>query len=277
MIRGFFDDEIQIAIGAAKSGAKRIMHHFAGPSAHQRKASRGEPAGLVTVADMESEQAIIETIRDRFPNDRFLSEEDTTVHVDSVWNASRLWVIDPLDGTNNFAHAIPHFAVSIALWSGGRPVLGVVHAPNTNRWFIAGAGQGAWSNGSRMRVNDHGRLDETMIATGFYYDRGAMMEATLRTIADLFRKDIQGIRRFGAASLDLVGVGMGQFGGYFEYRLSPWDFAASALIVEEAGGRVSDCNGRPLSLHSPNVLATNDRLHASMLEIIQSHWPLRNS
>src|SRR5262249_2850138 len=162
-------------------------------------------------------------------------------------------VVDPLDGTNNFAHRIPHCAVSIAYHRSGQPVCGVIYNPFRDDWHVAVRGKGATHYGRRAEVSDHTRLNEVLVGVGFYYDRGAMMEATLAAIGDLKRRQVHGTRRFGTASLDLCMVGLGQFGAYFEYELSPWDFAAGRLFVEEAGGRVTTARGAPLPLARSSV------------------------
>lgn len=225
---------------------------------------------MLTVADVEAEKAIIESIKSRFPDHEFLAEESAGEKAIDL-QSRNLWVIDPLDGTNNFAHGIPHFAVSIAYYENAKPILGVIHNPISDDWYIAGQGRGAWYNGVQATVNDHRQLSETMIGVGFYYDRGEMMRATLAAVNTLFEQQIHGIRRMGTAALDLVQVGLGRFGGYFEYKLKPWDFAAGRLFVEEAGGTVTDCSGAPLKLQPSTILATNRNLHQTILEIVERH------
>ena len=185
-------------------------------------------------------------------------------------------MIDPLDGTNNFAHGIPHFAVSVAYYREGKPQCGVIIDLCRNDTFTAELGAGAFwfkPDGTKIRasVNQHASFEDTMIAVGFYYDRGPMMQATLAATEELFQQNIHGIRRFGTAALDLVQVGIGGFGGYFEYKLSPWDFAAARLFVTEAGGMMTTCSGDPLGLNVSTVLATNSRLHELMLPIVKKH------
>ena len=185
-------------------------------------------------------------------------------------------MIDPLDGTNNFAHGIPHFAVSVAYYREGKPQCGVIIDLCRNDTFTAELGAGAFwfkPDGTKIRasVNQHASFEDTMIAVGFYYDRGPMMQATLAAIHDLFEQDIHGIRRFGAAALDLVYVGLGRFGGFFEFTLSPWDFAAAALFVREAGGTVTTCLGEPLPLDKSSVLATNGLLHEPTKSVVSKH------
>ena len=257
--------ELEIAKAAARAGGEVVARYFRdGAAVHSNKE---QSYNLVSDADVESEQAIVSVIRDAFPDHAVLGEES---HRGDT-KAEHLWIIDPLDGTNNFAHNIPHFAVSIAYYHGGEPCCGVIHNPVRDDWYEAVRGAGAFYNGNRARVAEHFRLNEVLVGVGFYYDRGVMMEATLAAIRDLFRQDIHGIRRFGTASLDLVQVGLGMFGAYFEYELSPWDFAAGRLFVEQAGGRVTTCTGDPLPLANTSVLASNGRLHSAVLEIVDSH------
>ncbi|MDA8563711.1 inositol monophosphatase [Mariniblastus sp.] len=260
------DRFLQVAIEAAQAGGAIVSAYFADLSSAgiEDKARNEQSEGLVTKADVESEQAIVASIRRSFPDHYFLGEES---HTDSI-DAEHLWIIDPLDGTNNFAHGIPHFAVSVAYYRNGQAHCGAILNPATGQLFTAVQGGGAFLDDTPVRVNAHQRLNQTMIATGFYYDRGKMMKATLATINDLFEQDIHGIRRFGAAALDLVYVGLGRFGGFFEFTLSPWDFAAAALFVREAGGTVTTCLGEPLPLQKTSILATNGQLHEVMKSIV---------
>jgi len=261
--------ELEVAERAARAGGAVVAKYFREGVAIRSK----ESYNLVSDADVEAEQAVVAEIRRRWPDDAVLGEEEHHAQVD----APRLWVVDPLDGTNNFAHGIMHCAVSVAFYEQGVPQCGVVYSPLRDDLFLAARGHGAYSNGSRAAVAESARLDEVLVGTGFYYDRGAMMQATLATIGDLFRAKIHGIRRFGTASLDLCHVGCGWFGAFFEFELAPWDFAAGRLFVEEAGGRVTTCTGEDLSLGKTSILATNGPLHEPMLEIMQRHWPPRET
>ncbi|MEL6895922.1 MAG: inositol monophosphatase family protein [Planctomycetota bacterium] len=219
---------------------------------------------LVTAADVDSERVVGDTISDAFPHHALLGEEN----LDGDVNASDLWIIDPLDGTNNYVHGVPHYAVSIGYYRDGLPMVGVVYCPATNQWFTAVKGRGATHNDQRVYVAKENSLSQVLVGCGFYYDRGEMMRRTLRTIEALFARDIHGIRRFGTASLDLCYVGCGLLGAFFEYQLSPWDFAAGRLFVEEAGGKVTNCDGSPLTMEKTSVLASNRHLHAEMLAVI---------
>ena len=258
---------------AAQVGGGIVAKYFAllqsGGMEIENKTVDSQSQGLVSKADIESENAIVAEIRKTFPSHSFLGEES---HADSS-GSSNLWVIDPLDGTNNFAHGIPHFAVSVAYYENGISVCGVILNPIDGQLFSAEQGSGAWFDGTRVNVNQHSNLDETMVAVGFYYDRGEMMRCTLRSIETLFTTNIHGIRRFGTAALDLVQVGLGRFGGYFEYTLSPWDFAAARLFVEEAGGKITTCRGFDLKLEKSSVLASNGKLHQSLLDIVSANHP----
>lgn len=230
-----------------------------------RQKEGGVACDLVSDADVQSEQAVARAILAAFPDHAILGEEENSGSVD----AEHLWIVDPLDGTNNFAHRIPHFAVSIAYYHQGRAVCGVVVNPVRGDWYWASRGGGAYHNGRRLNVNVHTSLSETMVGVGFYYDRGAMMEATLASIRDFFKQQIHGIRRFGAAALDICQVADGLFGLFFEYQLSPWDFAAGGLILEEAGGKITDGKGNPLPIAKTSVLASNSSLHSAALEIVR--------
>jgi myo-inositol-1(or 4)-monophosphatase len=257
--------ELTVAEEAARA-AGAILTHYAREGVAMRSK---DIANLVSDADVEAERAIVAVIRRTFPDHEVLGEE---VHRGDV-GAEHLWVIDPLDGTNNFAHKVPHYAVSIAYYHRGTPECGMIFNPARDEWYIAVRGQGAWHDGRRVRVAEHARLDEALISVGFYYDRDVLMDATLAAIGALKRRQIHGIRRFGTASLDLCMVGTGLFVAHFELELSPWDFAAARLFVEEAGGRVTSCRGEPLPLAKTSILASNGLLHETILEVLRDHLP----
>ncbi len=255
--------ELKVAKQAAQAGGAIVARYFRDGVEMRTKAV----SDLVSDADIESENAIVAAIREAYPDHAILGEESHQADV----TAAKLWIVDPLDGTTNFAHGIPHFAISIAYYEHGQPRCGVIYNPVREDWYVTEVGQGAWYNGRRVRVNNQTSLSQSLVGVGFYYDRGAMMEATLRAIRELFGQQIHGIRRFGTASLDLAQVAMGMYGAYFEYQLSAWDFAAGRLFVEEAGGRVTTCQGEPLPLAKSSVLASNGHLHDAVLDIV-SKW-----
>lgn len=258
--------ELRVAFDAAVRGASVIVDYFQ-RGVQMRNKHQEASYNLVSDADVESEQAITRAILEHFPTHAILGEEEMSGSL----SAEHLWIVDPLDGTNNFAHRIPHFAVSIAYYRDGAAECGVVVNPVRGDWYWAVRGQGAFHNGRRLTVDPATRLDQAMIGCGFYYDRGAMMEATLAAVHDFFKAQIHGIRRFGTAALDLCQVADGLFGVFFEYQLSPWDFAAGRLILEEAGGQISDGRGNQLPLSTTSILASNGHLHADALAIVSKH------
>lgn len=258
--------ELSVALEAARAGGAVVSRYFRDGIVMRDKAV----SNLVSDADVEAERAVVEVIRRTHPGHEVIGEE---THQGDP-SADHVWVVDPLDGTNNFAHKVPQFAVSVAYYHQGIAQCGVVYNPARDDWHVAVRGQGAFLNGVRVLVGEETRLNQVLVGVGFYYDRGVMMEATLGSIGDLKRDhQIHGIRRFGAATLDLCMVALGQLGAYFEFELSPWDFAAGRLFVEEAGGRVTDCRGEPLPLAKSSVLATNGRLHQEMLDVVRPRLP----
>jgi myo-inositol-1(or 4)-monophosphatase len=252
---------LSVAERAARAAGEIIMQ-----SGDDIRVEEKEREGLVTELDLESQAKIIQIIHEVFPDHAILGEEgDNQAAVDAPY----LWVIDPLDGTNNFVHSIPQYSVSIAYAEAGKLLAGVVLDPLRDELFSAVHGQGAFLNGQPIRVSERANLNEVMVATGFYYERDEMMERTLDAIRALFRRQIHGIRRFGSAALDLCWIACGRFDAFFEYRLSPWDFAAGALIVSEAGGRLEDREGRPLDLTSSSMVTANQHLFDSFAEVVR--------
>lgn len=252
-----------VALRAARAGGEVLTRYFQNGFSIR---SKGQ-ADLVTDADIASERTIVEMIHATFPDHAILGEEENSGDI----NAEHLWVIDPLDGTTNFAHRIPHFAVSIAYLYRGETRCGVVWNPIRDDLYEAIRGEGARHNGRAIRVGGQARMSEALIGIGFYYDRGAMMEATLGAVGDCFRRQIHGVRRFGTAALDLAHVATGLYGAFFEFQLSPWDFAAGQLLVEEAGGTVTTCTGESMPLRKSSILASNSLLHPEMLETVSPH------
>ncbi|MCB0323655.1 MAG: inositol monophosphatase [Bdellovibrionales bacterium] len=257
--------ELAVAIAAARAGGATVLRYFREGVQMRVK----ESYNLVSDADVDAEEAVVTAIKEHFPSHAFFGEE---THKDEL-SSEDVWIIDPLDGTNNFAHGISQFSVSIAYAKDGEVKAGVVYNPVHDELYCAERGKGAFCNGKRAAVSKESSLNQALIGTGFYYDRGLMMERTLDSMRDLFHTDIHGIRRIGAASLDLCHVGMGHFGAYFEYKLAAWDFAAGALFVEEAGGRVTTARGDSLPLDTSSVLASNGALHQSVLAIVGKHHP----
>ncbi|HWL08832.1 MAG TPA: inositol monophosphatase family protein [Planctomicrobium sp.] len=255
--------ELTLAVLAAQQGGDILLDWLDKGIVVREKGK----SDLVSEADLSSETAILSTIQEVFPDHVFLAEESLTELVGKEI-PEHLWIIDPLDGTTNYAHGIPHFAVSIAYIRNGRTQCGVVYNPARNDWYVSARGAGAWYNDTRLIVGQQTSLSDSLVGLGFYYDRGEMMEATLATIHKLFKTGIHGVRRFGTASLDLAHVARGMYGAFFEYQLAPWDFAAGRLLVEEAGGRCTTATGGELPLAKTSLLASNGFLHSTMLQII---------
>ncbi|MHC4444773.1 MAG: inositol monophosphatase family protein [Planctomycetota bacterium] len=255
-------EEKEVAIRAVKEAGKIIL------SFQERDKSvetKGLAYNLVTEADLQSERAIVSIIQEKFSGHSILAEEKESSMRDSQY----IWVIDPLDGTNNYAHGFPHFSVSIALWSADTPLIGVAYDPLRDELFYAQKGQGAFLNDQPISVTSRATLPESILATGFYYDRGRLMKRTLQQMEAFFNIPIQGVRRTGSAVLDMCYVAAGRLDGFWELILSPWDYAASSLIVTEAGGKVTDINGNELNLYSKNVLVSNGLIHDAMLRVVK--------
>lgn len=265
------DELSRVARSAAETGGQVLRHYYErGVEVRSKPDAEGGQHNLVSDADLESEKVIADTIRSSFPTHELLGEEQLVGDLD----AEHLWIIDPLDGTNNFAHGLPHFAISIAYCYRGVPIVGVVFNPVRQDWFTATRGHGARWNNVPINVSSEQTLSEAIIACGFHYDRGAMMRATLGAIEELFSQHrIHGIRRMGTAALDFCAVAAGHFGGFFEYYLSPWDFAAGMLIVEEAGGTVTNSRGEPMPLAAGGVVVSNGILHPGLSDIVARHLP----
>ena len=257
--------ELAIALDAANAASEIIESYAASGFQQETKVVDDTEMGLVTKADLEAEKTIVEMIRKSFPDHSFLAEETYA----QTQTAEHLWIIDPIDGTNNFAHGIPHYSVSIAHYQGGIAKCGVIANPATGEVFWTEQGRGAWLGNKQVYVRSDTSLNEAIVATGFYYDRGKMMQETLASIEKLFQNNIRGIRRFGSAALDLAYVGCGRYSAFFEYQLHPWDFAAGKLFVEEAGGRATTCRGDSIPLESTTMLASNGTLHDLTLDVIR--------
>lgn len=225
---------------------------------------------VVSNIDVESEKVITDFIRERWPNHQILAEEGGLHEM----NSSYKWVIDPLDGTTNYVHGFPFFAVSIGLEFEGVIRAGVVYEPVRNDLFYAEKGKGAFLNGQPLQVSRTAQLEKALLVTGFSYDLTTNPNSNFVHFYN-FSHAAQAVRRTGSAALDLCYIAAGYFDGYWELHLAPWDTAAGSLIVEEAGGKISGFNGEPFSIYSKAVLASNGLIHPQMIELLQkSSQPL---
>lgn len=217
---------------------------------------------LVTETDLAVEAFLKKKLAPLLPETGFLAEESAK----DLSLPDSCWIIDPVDGTTNFAHGLPLAVTSVGLWQKGEVVLGIVNAPLIGEWYIAEKGKGAWRNGGRLAVSTVDDCREALVATGFPYTVTECVDEILIRLREVLIR-VQGVRRCGAAALDLAWLASGRFDTYYETGLKPWDVAAGALLVREAGGRLTTMDGSPHTLFS-SVLATNGRLHPRMLELL---------
>jgi myo-inositol-1(or 4)-monophosphatase len=256
-----FDAQRDAAIAAAKAGGEVLLTHFRklDASTIQEKTKND----LVSVADRESEAAIREVLDFRFPQYGFVGEESG-----SHGDAERRWIVDPLDGTLNFIQGFPHWCVSIALWDAEGAVVGVVWDPLKGDCFSAARGVGALWNDKPMRVSDQASVDGAFLATGFAFQLGDRFPRYLKAFENTFPR-AKGLRRAGSAALDLAHTAAGIFDGFFELGLKPWDIAAGSLLVQEAGGHLSDWEGGADWFESGNLLCGTAGVHAELLASIK--------
>ncbi len=250
------------AVDSAREAGDVLMQHFGRLSSAQI-GSKDVARDLVTAADVASERAIVARLRARFPSHEIEAEEETK---DETRGGLR-WFLDPLDGTINFVHELPAFCVSLALYDGTTPEVAVVHAPRLGETFWAVRGGGAFLDGRRLRVSTTDTLGSAILATGFPYKRNELRAAGVADNLENFGRffyEVRGLRRFGSAAIDLAYVAAGRFDGYWELHLSPHDLAAGALLVQEAGGIVTDCDGGDRWLRAGHVLAANPNLHPAI-------------
>lgn len=218
---------------------------------------------IVTEMDTKAEALIIDEIRRDFPDHGILTEESSEIKSDT----GRRWIIDPLDGTTNYAHGFPIFSVSVAFEERAEVLFGAVYNPMLDELFTGEKGKGAFLNGSRIKVSQTSSLDRSLLATGFPYDIRTSELKNLDNFAN-FSVRAQAIRRAGSAALDLSYVACGRFDGFWEMKLKPWDTAAAALFVREAGGALADFNGGEFTIYKTECLASNGRIQKEMLDIL---------
>lgn len=259
---------LNIAIKAARRAGQIINR--ASNDLDLVKVATKQPNDYVTEVDKAAEAAIIETLREAYPNYGILAEEsgETAGKGETEYQ----WIIDPLDGTTNFIHGLPQYAVSIALAKGGIIEQAVVFDPNRNELFTASKGAGAFLNERRIRVSRRIKLQDSLIGTGFPYRMFDKIDLYLAIFKELAEKSA-GQRRPGAASLDLAYVACGRYDGFWEFGLAPWDMAAGSLLISEAGGLVSDLRGDASYLETGNIIAGTPKVFAPLLKIIENHLP----
>lgn len=228
---------------------------------------KDSPLNLVTEVDKACEELIIKTIKRNFPDHSIISEESGKTDGQSEYK----WIVDPIDGTTNFVHGHPIFSVSIAVIKAGRPIIGVVEIPYLNESFWAQQGKGAFLGSKQINVSKVNKLEEALLATGFPYDREGARYKKNMELHDAFYKPCHGVRRMGSAAIDLCYTAAGRYDGFWEYGLKTWDIAAGKIILEEAGGKVTNMDGGTLDPKKENLLASNGPLHNTMMELIKRH------
>jgi myo-inositol-1(or 4)-monophosphatase len=248
-------------LDAARKSAEVLLSYFGNLKTYRKKGA----IDLVTRADTESEKIIIDTILKAYPDHGIIAEESGKVRP----NADHVWIIDPLDGTTNFAHGVPIYATSIAFAVKGEPIFGIVSNPSMNELFIGEKGGGATLNGAPISVSTTEHLLDALLVTGFPYTLKEMLPPLLYKFETML-KNAQGIRRLGAAALDLCYVACGRFDGFWEQELKPWDTAAGALIANEAGGAVTDFSNNRFRTDMKEILVTNGKIHNQMISLFAS-------
>jgi myo-inositol-1(or 4)-monophosphatase len=255
------EEFLEPAVEAARAAGSLILENWS-----RHKEIRYKSAiDLVTPVDHASEERIVTMLHDRFPAHSILAEEKTSL---GGSESNYRWIIDPLDGTTNFAHTYPHFSVSIALEHDGEMIVGVVHDPLRRETFHAVKDGGAFLNGAPIQVSRTAALEQALLATGFPYDRREKPDYYL-AFFKRFMVSTQGIRRNGSAALDLCYVACGRVDGFWELKLHAWDTAAGSLVVREAGGTITDFSGENFSVWQDQTLASNGSIHAEMLRAVQ--------
>ncbi len=254
----------ELAVDTALKVGRMLKERLGNPGRIEFKSA----IDLVTEMDKRSEESIVAAIRGAWPGHSILTEESANIVGDSSYGGAEFkWIIDPIDGTTNYAHGFPVFSVSIALEVSGTVELGVVHNPMLAETFVAEKGAGAFLNGARIRVSKVTELDKGLLATGFPYDIRTSADNNIDHFTN-FSVSAQAIRRVGSAALDLSYLAAGRFDGFWEMKLRPWDVAAASLIVKEAGGTITDFTGGEFSIYSSECLASNGHLHPPMIAVL---------
>jgi myo-inositol-1(or 4)-monophosphatase len=246
---------LHVAAEAAAEAGKILRHYWGNLSKIRAKTTSWD---LVTEADAEAERAVLEILSAAFPTHSIVAEESG---LSAVEHSEFLWAVDPLDGTTNYTHQYPMVATSIGLIYRGTPIVGVVFNPILNELFLGAHSLGATLNGQKLQVSLVNRLEQSLLASGFAYDRRTSSSTNYSEFCRMTHMT-QGVRRGGAAAIDLAYVAAGRLDGYWERGLNIWDIAAGVVLITEAGGKVSDYNEKPVDLQSGRILATNGHIHA---------------
>jgi len=249
-------------IKATEAGATELRRFFNGDFKISNKEGMNN---LVTEADHAAEKAIFEVIKSEYPDHFILSEEAGEIKMDSEYK----WIIDPIDGTVNFANGIPICCVSIGIEKNGKMLLGAVYNPFINEFYFAQKGYGATLNDKKISVSNKTEVIKSCLVTGFPYTYLDSPNGPLQVFERFIRKGVP-VRRLGSAAIDLCWVAAGRFDGFYEHKLSAWDSAAGFLMVEEAGGKVTDFEGNYYSPYQPHLLATNGKIHDEMLAVVNN-------
>lgn len=258
------DKALQIGIKAAKEGGKILLKYF--NKIHIEESREKNRNDFVSLADLESEEKIKEILTSFDPDIGFLGEEGGGNIQKELY-----WVVDPLDGTKNFLHGFPFFAISIALLKRGNPILGIIYEPVRDDIFYAIKGRGAYLNTEKIYIAPPEERRLSLIATGFPFKKKEKLSSYLEVFKDVFLR-FSGIRRAGSAALDLAYTAKNTFAGFFEFGLSVWDIAAGSLLVQEAGGIVKDSKGKDRYLETGNIVAGDSKVVETLLEIIKQKW-----
>lgn len=263
-----WEGDVWVAVRAARAGADIVQTGFYQPLDTDMK-SAVDP---VTQIDRQAEDAIRQVLHSHFPDDGILGEEGGG----GDWRSGRMWIVDPLDGTVNYVHRLPQVAVSVALWANAKPLVGVIIDVARNDEFVAVTGEGASKNGDPIHVSETASLGDSLVSTGFPYDRRDHAAAYLRVVEEVMRNS-QGTRRLGAAALDLAWVATGQYDAYWEHGgeagVKPWDVAAGMLLVTEAGGTYTNESGEINQLQARAHVATNGKVHDDLRSIVARTMP----
>lgn len=256
---------LQIAKKLAHDAGKMALKYQ--QKGFQTFTKEGSSINLVTEADQACEELILRTIKSNFPDHSILSEEAGGIDGSGDYK----WIIDPIDGTTNFVHGIPIFAISIAIVYKGKPIIGVVEIPGLKETFWAQEGKGAYIGNTPIHVSKTSHLENALLATGFPYERNsARFNKNIELFSEIY-KNARGVRRSGTAALDLAFLACGRYDAFWEFDLKPWDIAAGKILVEEAGGTVTNMDGSLLNPKTAAFLGSNGLLHHSMLEMIRKH------